>query len=160
MFCWNSAGEGVIRFPIKEKRSFPAAPAKFLRDGLENCVVSILPYFGGESLGLPGTGFEVSMNSPRNKFRAGLTYRSNKGLTLSGSLRYVDSFRVVDGPNYNGVVNTYTLVDVGLTYDFSGSATGLSLAISAQNVFDNRHREYIGVPTIGRLVTSRLTYTF
>lgn len=117
-------------------------------------------FFDSEDLGLPGTGFDVSMNAPKGKFRTGVTYRSKLGFSVSGSLRYVSSFRVADGRNYNGTVESYTLVDVGLAYDFTGLATGLTLAITAQNIFDNEHREYIGFPTIGRMVSSRLTYTF
>ena len=100
------------------------------------------------------------MNSPKDKFRAGLKYRSKEGFTVSSSLRYVSSFQVADGSNYNGIVNTYTLVDIGLNYHFSGAANGLEFAITAQNVLDKRHREYIGFPTIGRLITSRLSYRF
>jgi len=117
-------------------------------------------YFDDEAIGLSGTGFDVSMNAPKEKFRTGVVYRIGTGFTVSSSLRYVSSFRVVDGSNYDGMIDSYTLVDAGLKYDFSGSAEGLNFVVTAQIVFDNRHREYIGFPTIGRLVTSRLTYTF
>ena len=52
-------------------------------------------FFDGEDLGLSGTGYVVSMNAPKDKFRTGVTYRSTFGLTVSGSLRYVSSFPVV-----------------------------------------------------------------
>ena len=117
-------------------------------------------YFNEYAIGLPGSGYVISMNTPKEKFRAGVVYRTRTGFTMSGGLRYVGRFTVADGRNYKGVVEAYTLFDVGLMYDFPEPARGLNLAITVQNVFDNQHREYIGVPTIGRLISSRLTYTF
>ncbi|MBK1875772.1 TonB-dependent receptor [Pelagicoccus mobilis] len=117
-------------------------------------------FFDQKDLGLLGTGFELSMNSPEQKFNLGLSYRNSKGLTLSCDLRHVGEFRVSDGIHYNGLVDSYTLTDLGFNYLFSGSARGLSLAVTAQNVFDHDHREYIGFPKIGRRITSRLSYRF
>jgi iron complex outermembrane receptor protein len=117
-------------------------------------------YFDENALGQPGSGLDVPVNAPRHKFRAGFTYKTPRGLSLSCGIRYVDSFRVVDGPNYDGVVETYTLVDAGSSYDFSFGDTRMSFALTAQNVFDHLHREYIGFPMIGRLVSSRLTCEF
>ena len=123
-----------------------------------NCSWVSENYFDEEALGLPGTAFGQSMNSPQNKFRAGVTYRSGKGLTATGTLRYNGRFQV--GTNRTSVVEAYTLFDLSLGYEFSGSATGLKIAVTAQNLFDHVHREYVGVPKIGRLITSRATYAF
>jgi iron complex outermembrane receptor protein len=112
-------------------------------------------------LGLPGTSFGRSMNSPKYKVRTGVTYRNGKGFTVSGTLRHNGGFQVfqveTEPPD---TIAAYTLFDLSMGYAFSGSATGLTLTITAENLFDHVHREYIGVPKIGRLVTSRLTYSF
>ena len=114
--------------------------------------------FDEEALGLPGTGYGESANSPQNKFRTGVTYRSGKGLTVNGTLRFNGKFQV--GTNRADIVESYALFDLSVGYEFSGSATGLKLALTAQNLFDHVHREYVGVPKIGRLITSRVTYAF
>ena len=38
-------------------------------------------------------------------------------------------------------------------------APGLRIDVVAQNVLGEEHREYIGSPMLGRLITARLTYT-
>ncbi len=117
-------------------------------------------FFDDASMGLKGSGYMVSMNSPKEKFRAGLTYRSNSGLIVTAGIRYTGAFFVADGVHYNGLVEKYTLVDCSITYDFSGKASGLNISLTVQNILDNQHREYIGFPTIGRLASCRLVYEF
>jgi iron complex outermembrane receptor protein len=36
---------------------------------------------------------------------------------------------------------------------------GLRLDVTVQNALDNRHRQFVGAPKIGRLGIARLTYT-
>ena len=51
------------------------------------------------------------------------------------------------------------LLDLGLGYDLRRLTPGLRIDVLAQNVLNNEHREYIGAPKMGRLITTRLTYT-
>ncbi|MEX0322259.1 MAG: TonB-dependent receptor [Puniceicoccaceae bacterium] len=117
-------------------------------------------FFDEKAIGLDGTGYVISMNSPEEKIRAGIVYRSNKGLTITAGARYVGSFTVADGANYNGTVDSYTLFDLGIAYDFSDDLSRLKASLSIQNLFDKEHREYIGFPEIGRLASVRLMYEF
>lgn len=117
-------------------------------------------FFDESAMGLEGTGYVISMNSPKEKIRAGIIYRTKTGLTVTAGLRYVGSFTVADGANYNGTVNSYTLVDLGIAYEFSDKLSGLHAALSVQNLLDEKHREYIGFPEIGRLASARLVYEF
>jgi iron complex outermembrane receptor protein len=117
-------------------------------------------HFDESELGLSGTGFLVSMNAPTDKWRLGFSYEPVSGAEFTSDVRYTGSFRVDDGQNYHGMVDAYTLVDLGFSVDFRGAAAGLTLAVNASNIFNKMHREYIGFPRIGRLVSSRLTYTF
>lgn len=117
-------------------------------------------FFDANELGESGAGYVVSMNAPQTRVRLGLAYADPIGFDLRGSMRYVQSFEVRDDlPLYSGKVEGYTIVDVGAGYDFGSTVAGLRLDVATQNFFNNRHREYIGVPKIGRLVTARLTYS-
>lgn len=113
-------------------------------------------YFDAEELGEPGKS--VALNAPQNKIRAGFNYDHRSGLALSGSIRWNDRFKVASGP-YVGEVPDYFLVDIGAGYDLSQWAPGLRIDVLSQNVLDEKHREFVGAPEIGRFTTARLTYS-
>ncbi|MDX1741406.1 MAG: TonB-dependent receptor, partial [Rhodothermales bacterium] len=116
-------------------------------------------YFDDDALNEPGSGAVVAMNAPQNKLKLGLSYARPEGFNINAGFRYVRSFEVVDDdPLYRGTVGSYAVLDAGLGYDLSRYVRGLRIDVTAQNALDNRHREYIGVPAVGRLVTARLTY--
>lgn len=115
-------------------------------------------FFDSEELGEPGKGFIDAMNIPKAKFRLGVEYQPFDRFSLRASTRYVQSFEVRDD-QYAGKVKGYTILDLGAGYEFDSSLTGLRLDVTAQNALNNVHREYIGVPKVGRLVTARLTYS-
>nr|BCW99979.1 MAG: hypothetical protein KatS3mg041_0026 [Bacteroidota bacterium] len=114
-------------------------------------------YFDDQELGEPGTGREVSMNAPQWKVRAGVDYTAPAGWSLNVASQYVDAFEVRSGI-FSGRVDSYFLLDLGAGYDLKGLLPGLRLDVLVQNVLDHRHRQYIGAPKIGRLITGRLTY--
>jgi iron complex outermembrane receptor protein len=58
-----------------------------------------------------------------------------------------------------GRVAGYGLADVGFAYRPS-FATHVMLAVFAQNALDNRHREFVGAPALGRLVMAQTQYSF
>lgn len=115
-------------------------------------------FFDDEELGESGTGREIAMNAPRYKVNAGFTYTSPFGLSIDVAGRYVDKFEVRSGI-FTGLVDSYFLLDLGLGYDLQRLTPGLRIDVLAQNVLDNKHREYSGAPRMGRLITTRLTYT-
>ncbi len=115
-------------------------------------------FFDDTEVGEPGTGLVISMNAPKNKVRGGFTYTDPSGFSFNAAGRYVDKYEVRSGV-HQGTVDSYFLLDLGAGYDFGRHAPGLRIDVTAQNVFDNRHREYVDVPEIGRLVMARLTYT-
>ena len=117
-------------------------------------------FFDSEEVGEEGTGLVTSMNAPQNKVRLGFNYRKQGGWAFNAAARWQESFKVRSGV-HNGDVDDYVIIDVGAGYDFSEYVPGTAnVDVMAQNVLDNRHREYVDVPEIGRLVTMRLTYTF
>ncbi|MDX1548499.1 MAG: TonB-dependent receptor, partial [Rhodothermales bacterium] len=115
-------------------------------------------FFDDDELGEEGTGRFVSLNAARNKVRGGATFRHPAGWYLRTAGRYTDAFPVRSGV-YNGTVDSYFLLDLGAGFDLARYAPGLRLDVLAQNVLDELHREYVGGPQLGRLVTARLTYT-
>lgn len=115
-------------------------------------------FFDAEELDESGSGRVISMNAPKNKFSLGGEYSIQGGLSVNAAARYVDEFDVRSGV-YQGTVPSYFLLDLGAGYDFVRTVPGLRLDVTAQNVLDNEHRQYVGAPELGRLITARLTYT-
>ena len=103
---------------------------------------------------------DVALNAPSNKFGVSVEYL-NAGLSnLAAQLRmrFVDGFPVNSGV-YHGTVERYTTIDVSAGYDLPFSPnTRLSLTI--QNLLNNEHQEFVGVPEIGRLSILRVTQNF
>lgn len=114
-------------------------------------------FFDADELGEDASHLELSMNAPKTKVKGGFSYSSPAGWRTNASVRYVGEFRVVSGP-YRGVVDAYTLIDLGAGYDFDAFAPGLSLDASILNVLNEEHREFIGAPRLGRLGILRVTY--
>ena len=102
---------------------------------------------------------DIALNAPENKGSLGLRYQ-NERTGLSGELRgrYVAGFPMNSGV-YIGDVDEYTLADVVVAYRVP-RVEGVILSLSAQNVFNDRHREFVGAPVLGRLVMAQAQYTF
>ena len=113
---------------------------------------------------------DLSLNAPKFKFNLGADWRDALlGLNASLLFRHVDGFPVRSGV-YSGEVPGYSTLSLNAGYDLPW-VEGLSFNVSAQNlltwvedgkenVFDQRHIEFVGTPAIGRLVLGRLTYSF
>ena len=102
---------------------------------------------------------DLSLNAPRHKGSISARYR-NSELGLNGELRFrrTEGFRMRSGV-YVGKVEPYTLVDARIGYAIP-SVTGLTFTLSATNILDKKHQEFIGAPAIGRLLLGRLAYAF
>lgn len=114
-------------------------------------------YFDDEETDSPGTGLEVSLNSPSLKGTAGFKYKFENGLSVNAAGRYTDGFPVLSGP-YEGDVPSYMLVDIGAGYDLQRFTQGLRVDLGISNVTDNFHREFVGAPQMGRMAIARITY--
>ena len=101
---------------------------------------------------------DIALNAPATKGSLAMRFKDQaKG--LSGELRgrYVAEF-----PVYSfipGTIASYTLVDAQMAIR-PASWKGLMLALNATNILDKRHREFVGGGNLGRLVMTRLQYTF
>ncbi len=116
-------------------------------------------FFDDVDLDEPNTGRFVAINAPTTKLRGGFEFRHADGFSVNAAGRYNKAFEVRSGV-YVGQVKEYFLLDVGGGYDFvRAGVPGLRLDVLAQNVLGEKHRQYVGAPMLGRLVTARLTYT-
>jgi len=101
---------------------------------------------------------DVALNAPSFKVRGGFDYGLPAGFSVGGTVHHVDGFPVRTGP-YVGDVSSYALLDVRAAYNIP-TVPGLSFALTGKNVLDNRHREFVGAPALGRMLMGRLTYEF
>jgi iron complex outermembrane receptor protein len=101
----------------------------------------------------------LRINAPQNKATLAAQYR-NEMSGLSGEIRgrYSERFSVNSGV-YVGDVPSAALLDLSVAYrlpQFNGATIGLA----ATNLLDDKSRTFVGVPEVGRLVLTRLQYSF
>ncbi len=105
------------------------------------------------------SALDVALNAPSRKGNVSARWHdAGTGVTLEGRVRYSDSFPMNSGV-YIGDVDSYTVFDANLAYRVPALA-GATLSLTANNVFNNLHREFIGAPELGRLLMLRLQYGF
>lgn len=114
-------------------------------------------FFDDEEIDEEDTGLFVALNAPTLKGRLGFNYKLDAGLSFNASGRYTEGFPVRSGP-YVGDVDSYFLLDVGMGYDLASYAPGLRFDLGVSNALDNRHREFVGAPQLGRMAMAKLTY--
>ncbi|GJM44333.1 MAG: hypothetical protein DHS20C21_11750 [Gemmatimonadota bacterium] len=100
---------------------------------------------------------DLALNAPANKGGATVRYQTDTG-KASAAVRYrwVDAFPVESGV-YLGDVDAYHLVDLNAAYDLTFTTTA---SLVVQNLFDHKHREFVGTPELGRLAMIRVTQSF
>lgn len=102
---------------------------------------------------------DVALNAPINKATLSANYRNERsGWAVELRGRYVDQFPMNSGV-YVGTVDSYALMDLNVAYAIP-SLRSLEVALAASNVFDDRHREFVGAPELGRLVVVRVRKGF
>ena len=107
---------------------------------------------------VPGVG-DVTLNSPRHKFKLGARYDFSRwGLAVGGALRFTDSFPMHSGV-YVGHVDAYTVLDLKLSYRLPVERD-MVLHVDGSNVLNTRYQSFIGAPEVGRLVFSQVSMRF
>jgi iron complex outermembrane receptor protein len=96
---------------------------------------------------------QLQPNTPEKKFTVGGSYTADSW-NASASARWVDDFRWVVGP-FQGLVESYTTVDLNANYDFSDK---WSIGIGVANALDDGHWESFGGDIIGRRALLSLTF--
>lgn len=101
---------------------------------------------------------DIALNAPGDRASLALQMRDGtRGYSTYLRIRHAGAFPMNSGV-YVGNVAAYTLTDAGLSYRVARQSA-LLLTVSADNLFDARHREFVGAPEIGRLVLVQLQYT-
>jgi outer membrane receptor for ferrienterochelin and colicins len=105
--------------------------------------------------------YPLSLNAPDHK--GSLTTRWNdqrKGYSAELRGRYTNAFFVNTGV-YNAQVPVNTFVDASFSWQLPfGTARRTTWGVNATNILDNKRPSFAGVPDIGRLVVTRLHYSF
>ncbi|MBX9929239.1 MAG: TonB-dependent receptor [Gemmatimonadaceae bacterium] len=116
-----------------------------------------------------GKANPLAANAPKNRGSLALRYASEaRGLTHETRFRYTDAF-----PVNSGVLNSYNvgtpfkynsvpvnaLVDVLVNWRLP-MTQNVHWGVNVQNLFNTPLPTFAGTPNIGRLITSRLQYTF
>ncbi len=102
---------------------------------------------------------DIALNAPSDKGSLGLRFDDERsGVTVEGKARFTASFPVNSGV-YIGEIESYAVFDANINYQLP-FYPGASFGITASNLFNNMHREFIGAPEIGRLVLTRLQFEF
>jgi iron complex outermembrane receptor protein len=112
-------------------------------------------WFPAEEPGDP----DLSMNVPRQKVALGARFRDPyRDFTAEVRGRHAGAFDMLDGV-WAGRVNAFTTVDLEVGFALPGRPYS-RLTITAQNVLDDRHAEFVGAPVIGRMLLTRLNHAF
>jgi outer membrane receptor protein involved in Fe transport len=102
---------------------------------------------------------DIALNGPRNKGSIAIAYDDERPAT-GGEIRVraVQAFPVRSGV-YAGTVRSYGVVDLILQWTPRPLRT-VTLSLALYNLLDERHREFVGAPEVGRLVVGRARTTF
>jgi len=114
-------------------------------------------FFDNEDLDEANESLSVALNAPSFKAKGGFDYQMQNGFSFGATGNYVDGFPVETGP-YVGDVDDYFLLDLRAGYQVP-SVSGLRLDVTAKNVLNNEHREFVGAPELGAVFFARLTYS-
>ena len=110
-------------------------------------------YMGTTDFFNPITKAKESINSPKHKAGLKLQYSSNKiPATLSLNGRYVDGYKWSSGI-YFGDIKAYTIFDLHLGYEVNKH---IKANLTINNIFNNKHIEIIGGPSLGQIIMLRL----
>ena len=101
--------------------------------------------------------FDIALNAPKHKVGAIVWYRtSDNAFDGSLRLRFVDSFPASSGI-FTGKVDRYAILDLNASY-WLPFLNGTRLTLTVQNLTNNKHQEFLGLPKIERLAWLRVTH--
>lgn len=102
----------------------------------------------------------LRINAPAHKATISTRYRDEiRGLSGEIRGRYTDAFKVNSGV-YVGNVPVNALLDASVSYRLPNLGRGASVSLSVTNMLNELVPTFVGVPDVGRLIMTRLQYTF
>ncbi len=111
----------------------------------------------------------IALNGSKSRGSATVRVRNDpQGWSSEARVRYVKGFPVNSGvyvspQNADGSfipTDSYGVVDVQGSYRPKFGARNMIMSVSINNVFDKGYATFVGVPKIGRLIMSKVSYTF
>jgi len=93
------------------------------------------------------------INAPEYKINGTLTYMPDLGINWNIGMRYIPEFDWAAGVHY-GTIQTYTVIDAALGYNFNGN---YGVLFNVNNLNNDVHNEIIGGPKLGRHFTLKFT---
>jgi len=100
---------------------------------------------------------DIALNAPSHKGSLGLTFDDQaSGFTAQGRFRFTDGFPMNSGV-YIGAVEGYSVVDASLGYRLPFQPN-TQVSLTANNILNNLHQEFVGAPEVGRLLLFRVRY--
>ncbi|MDP1892065.1 MAG: TonB-dependent receptor [Gemmatimonadaceae bacterium] len=102
---------------------------------------------------------DIALNAPHKKSTVAIRYRDDsRGFGAEARFRHAAAFPGNSGV-YVGPVRAYNLYDA--SFNFRPNVLGgAMLSVMAQNLLDTRHAEFIGGAPLGRMIMSRIQYSF
>jgi outer membrane receptor for ferrienterochelin and colicins len=115
----------------------------------------------------------LAANTPKHRASAAVRFErfqtELRGFSTEVRGRYADAF-----PVNSGVLNSYgintpvryepvpvnMMLDANVTWRIPVANRRAQFTVNATNLLDNKVRTFVGVPEIGRMLTTRLQYTF
>ena len=102
---------------------------------------------------------DIALNAASHNGSMGLTYANQgSGLSAQGRVRMTAGFPVNSGV-YIGAIDGYQVVDASVSYRLPFQP-GTTLSVTANNVFDSNHTEFIGAAPLGRFLMFRVRHDF
>jgi len=130
-----------------------------LRIDLNYSKVSDDCFFGENKEGKCAGPSDIALNAPKSKGSIGFTFDDRAmGLSLQGRVRMTAEFPMNSGV-YHGRVDGYQAVDASIGYRLPFQP-GTRVSLTASNVTNYVHREFVGAPEVGRLLLARIHHEF
>ncbi len=102
---------------------------------------------------------DIALNAPSHKGSVGVTFDNQvSGFSAYGRVRASGGFPMNSGV-YVGDIEGYGIVDAGVNYRLPFQPS-TQLSLTANNLLDNVHREFVGAPKVGRMLLLRVRYDF
>lgn len=123
-------------------------------------------FFTAEEVGGPTP---IALNGSKNRGTASLRYRNDPaGWAVEARGRYTKGFPVNSGVYVSPQradgsfepTDSYALLDLQGSIRPRFAGRNMLVAVGINNVFNTGYATFVGVPTLGRLVTSKISYTF
>ncbi len=112
---------------------------------------------------------DIALNGSKNRGSATIRFRNDpQGWATEARIRYVKGFPVNSGVYVSPQLSdgsfvptdTYGLVDLQASLRPRFFLRNTLLSLSVNNIFNHSYATFVGVPKLGRMVVSKLSYTF